>query len=273
VTELIFHKVEGLGNDFVLLDLMDGGALPTSEEVNFLCHRRFGVGADGVLCILPGGEEAAAQMHVINADGSVPQMCGNGLRCVAQYLHRHRSFGGAFSVLTGAGVLSTEICEPGVKVAMGKAYLECTEIPMKGKGRCLGEALEIDSGPVEIWAVSMGNPHAVIFDDPRPLEKLGPALQKHEAFVQSVNVSKATVRGNEIDLEVWERGVGPTQACGTAACATVVAACLKGLTPYDAPVQVHLPGGHLEIHVAADLQQVMMVGSAREVFSGRILLP
>jgi diaminopimelate epimerase len=292
---LPFVKVEGIGNDFVVVDLRPGrpGALgggPSAEDpkvVRALCDRRFGVGADGVLAILPS-QIGDARMRVLNADGSEAEMCGNGIRCVAKVLYEsdpamRRPL---LRIETGAGVLECGLSATGgivgeVEVDMGRPRLSRDEIPLApgGTSRALREAVVAGDREFRFTGVSMGNPHAVIFvddregagDDLRSLaETHGPALEVADRFPRRTNVEFARVRGGEIDLVVWERGSGLTLACGTGACATVVAAVLENRLAAGIATPVHLPGGRLTITVAEDLTSVVMRGPARIVFEATI---
>jgi diaminopimelate epimerase len=222
-------------------------------------------------------------MRMFNADGSESEMCGNGIRCVAKVLHdsdpalrRPRLL-----IETGAGVLSCEIdVERGlarsVAVDMGRPRLTRDEIPLApgGATRALREAITVDGRTFHFTAVSMGNPHAVFLDDEGDLralaERHGPGLEVADRFPKRTNVEFARVRGREIDLVVWERGCGITMACGTGACATVVAACLEGRLSAGSDTPVHLPGGTLVITVAEDYSSVRMRGPARTVFEGSV---
>jgi diaminopimelate epimerase len=285
-----FTKVEGLGNDFLVVDLRPGrpaaGASPSPEDpaiVRALCDRRFGVGGDGVLAILPSSK-GDARMRVLNADGSEAEMCGNGIRCVAKLLYetdpalRRPSL----NIETGAGVLTCALDVDGgevrsVAVEMGRPRLSRDEIPLRpgGQTRALREAISARGRTFQFTAVSMGNPHAVIFvDDSAPLqvlaEEFGPLFETAERFPNRTNVEFAHVRGREIDLVVWERGSGITMACGTGACATVVAAGLEERLAPGVETPVHLPGGTLNILVDKDYGSVRMRGPARIVFEASI---
>lgn len=266
-----FFKYHGLGNDFVVLDRRSSGLDVDAETSRRLCDRHFGIGADGVLVILPEAG-TAGRMVVHNADGSIAEMCGNGLRCVVKHLgeaaaDRPRSL----TVATGAGRLTSELDwgSDGVErvtVAMGPARLEAPILP--NGGPFLREAIEGVIGT----AVSMGNPHLVLLDTP-PSEaaRLGPGLEVHPLFPNRTNVEFVEPRAaGGLRVTVWERGVGITLACGTGACATVVAAALDGRSPFDAWVPVELPGGVLDIRVLKDLSQVFLRGPVRLVFSGAL---
>src|SRR5262245_19199767 len=239
-----FAKYHGLGNDFLVVDLRslagaDATAVQEPAVVRALSDRRFGVGGDGVLAVLPGGSGADARMRVLNSDGSEAEMCGNGIRCVAKELYER---GGVqkdqIAIDTGAGRLVCALDVSGgvvraVTVDMGAPRLLRGEIPMTGPAheRCVEQAMQLSGGERAITCASMGKPQAVMFvgaGEPRPLaEALGPIVETHGWFPNRTNVELAHVIGpREIDLVVWERGCGITLACGTGACATVVAAII-----------------------------------------------
>jgi diaminopimelate epimerase len=274
-----FFKYHGLGNDFLIIDSTRGGRNVTAGEAVALCDRFRGVGGDGVLWLGPT-EGAACRLIITNSDGSRAEMCGNGIRCVAKHIY---DFGIARSeeipILTDAGLLSCKVFlgDDGrvdtVRVSMGRPRLTRPEIPMQGSGRCVDEPIEVAGRTLRVTAVSMGNPHAVIFgDSSRELAlELGPKLEHHPLFPNRTNVEFARARSRaEIDLSVWERGCGFTQACGTGACATAVAAAIGGLVEHDSEVRVNLPGGSLFITVPRDLSTVWMRGPATYVFSGEL---
>jgi len=274
-----FAKYHGLGNDFLVVDLRDAAAADAAAVqepavVRALCDRQFGVGGDGVLAILPSAI-ADARMRVLNSDGSEAEMCGNGIRCVVKELHDRGGIAKtAMAIETGAGRLVCELAADGVVVAMGAPRLLRGEIPMLGPSgeRCVEQALEVGGRTFAWTAVSMGNPHAITFvatagELRRLAETIGPTVEHHAWFPQRTNVELAHVRSRtELDLVVWERGCGLTLACGTGACATVVAAILTGRCDEDSPVRVHLPGGTLAIRVMPGLANVQMHGPAVHVF-------
>lgn len=251
-----------------------------------VCDRHFGVGADGVLAILPG-ERGDVRMRVLNADGSEAEMCGNGIRCVAKVLYEsdpalRRS---PLRIDTGAGLLEcalelsgTEVTR--VAVEMGRPRLSRDEIPLSpgGPGEARRVPIRARERVFEMTAVSMGNPHAIIFidepgEDLRALaETYGPALETDPTFPRRTNVefARARPRDGQIDLVVWERGCGITLACGTGACATAVAAGLEGRIAWGTEVAVNLPGGTLWITVAERGEGVRMRGPARTVFRSEI---
>lgn len=265
---LAFDKYEGLGNDFIVVEAPDDAALAPAQA-SALCDRHFGIGADGVLLVTPPtSAEARARMVVLNADGSRPEMCGNGLRCVALHLARRDSAAGtSYVVDTDAGPLLCEVERDGsaaqVKVGMGR-------------GRAAGDHVtRFDDREVRFARVDVGNPHAVVFEsgfDEAAIDRLGPQVSGE--LPGGCNVEFAAARGDgAFDLVVWERGVGRTLACGTGAAATAVAALLSGRAPYDEPLRIHLPGGALEIAVARTTLAVTLRGPARHVFAGEVPSP
>ncbi|HTR50155.1 MAG TPA: diaminopimelate epimerase [Kofleriaceae bacterium] len=275
-----FAKYHGLGNDFLVVDLRDAraedaDAVQEPAVVRALCDRQFGVGGDGVLAILPS-QHADARMRVLNADGSEAEMCGNGIRCVAKELHDRGGIAKEeIAIETGAGRLVCELRDGGVTVSMGAPRLTRGEIPMVGPAseRCIEQTIP---GVGPFTCVSMGNPHAVMFvnssDDLRRLaETIGPTIERHAWFPQRTNVELAHVRSPQrIDLVVWERGCGITLACGTGACATVVAAALTGRCELGPEVVVRLLGGELSIRVLPEFANVRMHGPAAHVFDGEL---
>jgi diaminopimelate epimerase len=283
-----FAKYHGLGNDFLIVDLRDvpaadAAAVQAPHNVIALCDRQFGVGGDGVLAVLPS-TTADVRMRVLNSDGGEAEMCGNGLRCVAKELYDR---GGLrrpeLAIDTGAGRLRCAIEADGgiarsVTVEMGAPRLRRGELPMTGPAgeRCIEQALEITGVSRAITGVSMGNPHAITFVGSREeafqlARTVGPQIEHHPWFPNRTNAEFAHVKSRrEIDLVVWERGCGITLACGTGACATLVAATLTGRADEETPVRVNLPGGSLEITVHRGLSGVAMKGPALHVFDGEI---
>jgi diaminopimelate epimerase len=258
-----FRKYEGLGNDFIVVDA-ESEADVAPERATELCDRRFGVGADGVLLVLPPRvPESDARMRVINADGSIPEMCGNGVRCIALHVASTRGVRGRpVRIETDAGVRACTLAE-------GATAVQAMVAVDMGPVRVLGDkAIVVDGQTVTVTAADAGNPHAVLFGDfPRhEVERLGPRIAVHTAFPQGTNVEFARVGRDGIDLVVWERGVGITLACGTGACATVAVACSRGLAAAGIPTVVRLPGGRLTVTVARG--STRMDGPARHVFSG-----
>lgn len=269
---LPFVKVEGLGNDFLVVDLRPGkpahalAELATQPEtVRALCNRNFGVGGDGVLAILPG-DQGDARMRVLNADGSEAEMCGNGIRCVCKLLHDTDASmrRDVLRIDTGAGLRACRLDVAQGRVAtvtveMGDPQLVPRLVPVASDApRLVRAPLRAHERVFAFTAVSMGNPHAVIFvgDAGADLHDVaatyGPDIEHNPLFPRRTNVEFAVVRqtgdgASHIHLVVWERGCGITLACGTGACATVVAACLEGRVAADREIPVHLPGGTLFI--------------------------
>lgn len=267
---LLFSKYEGLGNDFLLVEGTDEHDLPPAR-VSSLCDRRFGVGADGVLLLLPSRDpDCAIRMRVVNADGSVPEMCGNGVRCVALHLARRLRQREARVVIdTDAGPRACMVNDAGGE---GMVTVDMGVVRVFGE-RAVSVGAAADGGrrEVELTTADAGNPHAVLFGAfaRGDVEHLGPRLATHPDFPGGTNVEFALVARDGIDLLVWERGVGITFACGTGACATAAVACAKGLAPRKTPIAVRLPGGPLEVTIDEDGRTTMR-GPARLVFSGRI---
>lgn len=256
---LHFVKYQGLGNDFVVVD----GPLMDAARARRLCDRRRGVGGDGVLTVLPPRTPGAvATMHIYNSDGSVAAMCGNGIRCVARHLAETRGLSGELLVDTDAGPRACTVhrgadgAVEAVSVEMGPARVEGEQDFTVG-----GETLRA-------VRVSMGNPHAVLFDEPSRdrAGAVGPDIER--AVPGGVNVGFARPGPAGVDLVVWERGSGLTDACGTGACAAAVASARAGAIPTGRPVEVRLPGGPLSITVAPDLSRVTMRGPAERSFEG-----
>jgi diaminopimelate epimerase len=276
MVRLAFAKYEGLGNDFLVVD----GSAPavaslTPARVAGLCDRHLGVGADGVL--LTGLEGGRPFMRVHNADGSIPQMCGNGLRCAVLHLVRVGAVHGEHvTVDTDAGPHPCKVKASGptgtVAVAMRAASFAPSSVPVVAHTPLVDHPVAAGDGTVRITALSIGNPHAVTFDDvgDRRLS-LGPALAQSAAFPEGVNVGFARLaRAGGLDLHVFERGAGWTRACGTGACAAAAAAVETGRAPRGEPIPVRLPGGTLVITVGAEGEPILMDGPARHVFDGEV---
>lgn len=269
-----FVKMHGLGNDFVVVR---AEKVPEKAAVlaRAVCDRHFGVGADGLVFILPSAT-ADLQMRIFNPDGSEAEMCGNAIRCVAKYAYESKMVRKAeLRVETGAGIIVPRLRLAGdrvreVEVDMGEPILERQAIPMTGPpGRVVNEPLAVADQIFRITAVSFGNPHCVIFVPDVAavdLAALGPRIEHHPAFPRRTNVEFVEVRDSgSIKVRVWERGTGPTLACGTGACAAAVAAALNGYTGRQ--VRVALPGGELFISWGED-NHVYMTGPAVTVFFG-----
>lgn len=275
-----FWKYQGIGNDFVVVD---GISQTLKIDVPWcvkVCDRHYGIGADGVLYLLPGEDGCDITMRVINSDGSEAEMCGNGIRCIAKHA---RDFGivdkDDFTVHTGRGTLKATVFRGDdgkvrtVRIDMGAPILDGRSVPVEHDGRFINEPFEIDGVRFNANAVSMGNPHFITFDDigEENIRRLGPVLEGYTAFFpRKTNVEFCKIEDGKIYITVYERGAAWTLACGTGACASTVAAALNGLVPFDAPIDVHLPGGWLKITVDGKLGYVLMEGPAELVFEGEI---
>jgi len=271
-----FTKSHGAGNDFVMIEDLSGRVRLTSDVVRRLCDRHIGVGADGLIRIARS-DVADFFMDYYNADGEVAEMCGNGIRCLAKYVaDRELWHSERMRVETRAGVRELELffadsgCVERVRVDMGPPILDPGEIPVKADD-ALHVPVAVDGFAFDGAAVSMGNPHVVLFVDVLedvPFDALGPRVEHHTLFPAKVNAEFVEVGSStEVRARVWERGVGETLACGSGACAIAVAANLRGLT--GRRVDVRLPGGVLEIEWA-DNDHVYLAGPAEEVFHGTL---
>lgn len=271
-----FTKMHGAGNDYVFVDCFAQPApAEPAELARAISDRHCGVGSDGLILIEPS-ETADARMRVWNADGSAGEMCGNGLRCVGKYLFdRNMVAGPEFRIATGAGVRQVRIEETNeresrVRIEMGEPILEAGRIPTTLPGNpLLDVVLVVDGGQLWVTCVSMGNPHCVVFvdvhSDDLVLSK-GPVIERHPAFPARTNVEFVRVLSKtEIEIRVWERGSGETRACGTGACAAVVAGHLTGRL--SRRVACRLPGGVLDVEIAKT-GLVNLTGPAVEVFHG-----
>lgn len=273
-----FTKMQGLGNDFILVD---GSKEKLPENLGALsqrlCDRHFGIGADGLVVILPS-QIADVRMRIFNSDGSEPEMCGNVIRCFARLVYDQNIVRKqTIKVETLAGIIVPElIFSPdgavSIRVDMGEPRLERSLIPMEGPpGQVVNEAIEIDGNTYKATCVSMGNPHCITFVpnvDDVLINDIGPKLETHPLFPRKTNVEFIHVLNkDEVNMRVWERGAGETLACGTGACATAVACVLNGLT--NRAITVHLAGGDLFIEWAEN-NHVYMTGPGQYVFSGEI---
>jgi diaminopimelate epimerase len=275
-----FSKYQGLGNDFILIDNRHRPApILTPDQAVRLCDRHFGVGADGVILALPGQQGADYTMRIFNSDGSEPEMCGNGIRCLAQFLADLEGVdpaaGRQYRIHTLGGEMIPTLQAGGqVTVDMGPPQLLASEIPTTlapPADKVIDRALEAAGQTWQVTCVSMGNPHCITFVDDVtqiPLEIFGPQFERHPAFPQRTNTEFVeVVRSDYLKMRVWERGAGITLACGTGACACVVAGVLTQRC--DRACTVELPGGCLELHWSAEQGRVYMTGPAQRVFQGK----
>ena len=272
-----FTKVHGLGNDFIILD---GRTNPPDYRALApkLCHRQTGIGADGLL-IIENTDRADTRMRIVNEDGSEPEMCGNGIRCFAKYVYEQGIVNKTeFSVETLAGIMRPKLVMQNgaviaVTVDMGEPYLECAEIPVAGEGKCINRELTVQGQKLRYTTVLVGVPHTVIYvDDPTDQKWMGLGwdIEHASVFPKRTNVNFAhVVDDHTLILRTFERGCGPTLACGTGACSAAVASFLNGHTGRS--VDVHIELGTLHIDWAED-NHVYMTGPAEIVYTGEIKL-
>lgn len=276
--EIEFTKYHGLGNDFILIDnRRDTSPIITQEQAVQLCDRNFGIGADGVIFALPGQDGTDYTMRIFNSDGSEPEMCGNGIRCLAHFLSELEGVAKTeYRIYTLAGVMTITLVGDGIKVDMGMPGLTAAQIPTtlaSADDKVINAPLQVAGQTWQVTCVSMGNPHCITFVEDAAainLAILGPQFEHNAAFPQRTNTEFIQViRPDYLKMRVWERGAGATLACGTGACATVVAGVLTGMS--DRKCTVELPGGCLEIEWAEN-QRLYMTGPAKKVFTGRVYL-
>jgi len=273
--DIQFTKMHGLGNDFVVVDAINQRVVFDETQLRAIADRRFGIGCDQILLVeSPRHPDTQFHYRIFNADGGEVEQCGNGARCFARFVRDKRLIhSDEIAVGTAAGNIRLFIEPDGqVRVNMGLAHLAPAEIPFDASRQASSYSLELDGQTLEIGAVSMGNPHAVLLVDDvteAPVERLGPGIERHPRFPRRANAGFMAIRdrGN-IDLRVFERGVGETLACGTGACAAVVYGRVRDLL--DERVRVRLPGGMLVVSWQGVEHPVWMTGPATTVFEGRI---
>ena len=281
-----FTKYHGLGNDFILIDNR-ATAQPclTPEQAVQWCDRHFGIGADGVIFALPGQDGSDYTMRIFNSDGSEPEMCGNGIRCLAKFLldleaadqgtEAASLLPRSYQIHTLAGMITPRIETNGqVTVDMGQPRLLAAEIPTTladATDKVVNQPLEVAGQTWHVTCVSMGNPHCITFVEDVAaisLEAIGPQFEHHTVFPQRTNTEFIqVVHPDYLKMRVWERGAGITLACGTGACASLVAGVLNGKC--DRRATVELPGGPLEIEWSATDNRIYMTGPAERVFTGQ----
>jgi diaminopimelate epimerase len=271
-----FWKMHGLGNDYVVIDNRDAkiSDAEAAELALKLCRRRFSVGADGIL-FASNSKVADVKMRIFNADGSEAEMCGNGIRCFAKYCYENgitRKSEVVVETLAGnkrAWLTVENGLVQSVMVDMGVPVLERSKIPMLGEGTAVNEDLQVNGETYKITCLSVGNPHCIVFVDAVddfPVQQIGPKIETHRVFPKRTNVEFAQVLNEtEVKVRVWERGCGETLACGTGACATVVAGNL--LKKLGDKVRVHLLGGDLEVEYD---ERLLLNGPAEKVFEGTL---
>ena len=275
---LRFTKMQGAGNDFVVIDATREPFALGPDQLRFLADRRFGVGCDQILVVEPPAtDDTDFRYRIFNSDGGEVQQCGNGARCFVRFVHDHGLTGRSeIRVGTAAGVIVPRLEADGsVTVNMGAPILDPGRVPFLADGPAPTHVLDVAGRSLEVGVVSMGNPHAVLLVDDvdtAPVEVLGPAIENHARFPERVNAGfMQVIDRHRIRLRVHERGAGETLACGTGACAAVVSGVLRGLL--ESPVTVLARGGQLLIRWAGEGQPVLMTGPAVRVFDGEIDLP
>lgn len=275
-----FAKYQGIGNDFVMFADPDDRLSLSPETVRALCDRRFGIGADGVIRVAPGRGGGDFFMDYVNSDGSLGEMCGNGIRCLAVFAAAEGLTGASeLKIETRAGLKTVTVAGDGIRVDMGPPRFRPEDVPVSWQGDdALHVKVELDDGIVEAACLSMGNAHAVLFVEDLatvPLRDLGPRIETHPMFPAGTNVEFVVVESPErIAMSVWERGSGETMACGTGACAAAVAARL--LRGTHETTTVAMPGGELTVEwsgSAGDVRPVYMTGPAVKSFEGDVELP
>ena len=270
---IIFTKMHGLGNDFIVIEALNKNFHASAEMIRQMADRHFGIGFDQLLLVEPPlSEEMDFSYRIFNADGNEVEQCGNGARCFARFVYdRGLTEKSEIRVGTLSGIIIPRLLDDGrVRVDMGVPDFEPETIPFIAEQRRDTYKLTLANGDVEIAAVSMGNPHAVqIVDDiaRAPVSLTGPEIEHHQRFPQRVNAGYMQVKDRHtIHLRVWERGSGETLACGTGACAAVVSGINQGLI--DSPVEVNLRGGKLDVDWSGEGVSVFMTGPAEYVYEG-----
>ena len=278
-----FSKYQGLGNDFIIFDARRNNldhlfSINKDNFIEHLCNRNFGIGADGIILILESNNKCLVRMKIYNSDGSEPEMCGNGIRCLIAFLNDNNEINelSEIPIETKAGLILTSIDgNENIKVNMGEPILSPLDIPTK----LLMNSLKVPNGVItlkdqilNVYAASMGNPHMIVFVNDIegiPFQEWGSLLEKHNTFPNDTNVHFVEIIDkSNIKVKVWERGCGPTLACGTGACACLVVTSKLGKTLNNA--NVYLPGGKLEVEWPNQSGPVFMQGPALKVFSGEI---
>ncbi len=271
-----FTKMHGIGNDFVILDLISQRYIPQTRHMQQIADRHFGIGCDQILIVeAPNQPENDFCYRIFNADGSEVEQCGNGARCFASYVrNKGLTAKDHLRVETASGVIELFIEQDGVRVDMGAPVLQPELIPYKAQEQQISYPITADNQQLEIGAISMGNPHAVLkVDDVEtaPVKELGAIIENHADFPNRVNVGFMQITSAQhIKLRVYERGSGETLACGSGACAAVVYGILQGWL--HSPVKVDLPGGQLNIEWDGGNNHVQLIGPTSYVFEGKIRL-
>ncbi|MBS7640622.1 MAG: diaminopimelate epimerase [Candidatus Bathyarchaeia archaeon] len=281
MVRLPFWKMHGLGNDYIVIDnrngILENGALPSIAKR--LCRRRFSIGADGLL-LLYNSSTADVKMRIFNADGSEAEMCGNGIRCLAKYCYENGIVcKSVMDIETLAGVRRVWLHINDGKVAsvtvdMGSPIFDRKGIPALGEGKFIDESINVNGETFKATCLSIGNPHCVIFVDDVasfPVEYYGPRIEKHALFPKRINVEFVQIiRPDLVKVRVWERGVGETFACGTGACASVVAGRVLGMLSDECLVE--LLGGNLRVRYDEASNRILLTGLAEKVYEGVVEL-
>ncbi len=276
-----FTKMHGIGNDYVYVDCFRETVLHPGETAKLISDRHFGIGSDGLVLIKPS-ETADFKMEMYNIDGTMGEMCGNAIRCVAKYVYEHGMAGGTqISIETLAGIKYLELTVSDgkvvqVRVNMGRPELAAEKIPViYDAGQVVSRPVRVDGREYKMTCVSMGNPHCVVYIDDvdgLEIEEIGPKFEHLACFPRRVNAEFAKVLDRHtVQMRVWERGCGETLACGTGACAVAAASILNGFT--EDTVIIQLRGGDLQIEWDRQADLIYMTGPAETVFEGEILLP
>lgn len=266
-----FVKMQGTGNDCIIIDCLKTKLQNPQRIAKKLCNRKFGVGADQLL-LLTKSNKADFRMQIFNADGSEAEMCGNGIRCLGRYIRDAKyTQKREMTIETLAGIRQVKVTSKAIHVNLGEPKLKGKEIPVNLSGRIINRPLKIESKDFRITCISLGNPHCVIFqenlDNGDLVERFGPILESYHLFPKKTNVSFVNVTTpTDLRVRVWERGVGETLSCGTAAAASLVASVLNGFTERKAKVQ--LAGGKLDVEWKRDSNSAWLSGPAETVFEG-----
>lgn len=275
-----FTKMQGIGNDYVYINCFEETVKDPSAVARFVSDRHFGIGSDGLILIRPS-QVADCEMDMYNLDGSQGAMCGNGIRCVAKYVFDHGIVNKtSISIATKSGIKYVDLTVKDgkaslIRVNMGSPILQATQIPVVADTEQVIDApIQVDGQEYHYTAVSMGNPHAIVYvedTDSLDLSKIGPSFENHVNFPDRINTEFVQVLDEHtVKMRVWERGSGETLACGTGACAVAVASILNGHVSPDTPVTVKLLGGDLQIFWNRSENLVYMTGPAVTVFDGQI---
>ena len=285
MNNIIFEKYHGIVNDFIIIDSRNNNIFKKflsdkNIDIKKLCHRQFGIGGDGVIFILEPDGNNFAKMIIFNSDGSEAQMCGNGIRCLVQYLHNSNQESNdtsEYRIETKAGLKIAQYNNGEITVEMGKPILETKVIPttIDTKTNLIPSYLFKESNfEQQGYAVGMGNPHLIFFLEDITqisLSSLGPIFENHKLFPEKTNVHfSQIINRDNINVLVWERGAGATLACGTGACAVHVAANKLGLC--NSKTTINLPGGNLMINWSKSEEEILMTGNAKKIFAGTYIL-